>query len=127
MQPLYYRLLLPNKPQRAVLHVRGVARREPHPWRHVGHALQEIAEPLPLVPPGVYSLPQQRDVAGPTLHQPLDLAENVLHRSADHAPPHRRYYAVAALVIAPRHDGDERAVLALGARELRRVGLLHRR
>src|SRR5215207_231401 len=127
VQPLYYRLLLPDGPQRPVLHVGGMAGREPYPRRSIGHALQKVAEPPAVVPPGVHCLPEERYVPGPALDQPLHLLQHVLHRAAYRASSHTRHYAVAALVVATGHYRDERPVVALRPREIRRVRLPHRR
>src|ERR671917_535964 len=127
VQPLHDRAPLPDGPERSVLHVGGVARRERDPWRPVGHGLEEVAEALALVPPGVHGLAEQGDVLRPRSDQPVHLGDHALLCATDHPAPHGRHYAVAALVVAAGHYRDVGRVLAFGPPEIRRVGFLHRR
>src|SRR5215212_170987 len=127
VEALYYGLPLPDGPQRAVLHVGRVARRKPHARRLLRDGLEKVAESLAFVSPRVHRLTQERYVSGAASDEALHLPEHTLHRAADHTPPHRRDYAVTALVVAPGHYRDEGVVPALRARQLRRVRLLHGR
>src|SRR3712207_1968058 len=127
MEPLHDGIALPDGPERAVLHVGRVARREPYPRRPLRDGLQKIAEPLSLVPPRVHRLAQESNVAGAAGYEVLHLPDHAPHRAADHAPPNGRDYAVTALVVAPGHDRDEDAVPTLRARQIGRVRLPHRR
>src|SRR5215211_7699510 len=104
-----------------------MARRKPHAGRALRNGLEEVAEPLTLVPPRIHRLAKQCYVSCAPCDEVLYLPDHTPHRTADHSPPHRRDYAVAALIIAPGHYRDEGVVLALRARQLRRVRLPHRR
>src|SRR3712207_3937272 len=125
MKPPHDRVLLPDKPQGPVLHVRREARREPHPWRLLRHALQKVAEPLATLPPGIYRLSQERHVPRAGDDQTSDLLHHVHHRPTHHPAPDGWHHAVAALVVAAGHYGDERRVPAFCSRKLRRACFLH--
>src|SRR5215210_313563 len=127
VKALHDGILLPDSPQRTVLHVGWVARRKPHARRTLRDGLQEVAEPLALVPPRVHRLAEKRYVSRAPGDEVLDLPDHAPHRAADHAPPHGRDYAVTALVVAPGHYRDEGVVLALRAWQLGRVRLPHSR
>src|SRR5918997_1546441 len=127
VEPLDYRVLPPDSPERAVLHVGRVAGRERDPRRPVGHGLQKVAEAVPLVPPRVDGLAEQGHVSGAGGDQTVDLGEHTFLAPADHPAPHGGHYAVAALVVAARHYGDEGGVLPFRSWEIRGVRLLHRR
>src|SRR5215210_3950628 len=116
MQPLYDSFPLANRPERPILHVRRMARRKPHARRLLRDGLQKVAEPLAFMPPGVHGLAEKRHVVGAALNEPLDLPDHTPYRPADHTSPHRRHYAITALVVAPGHDRDESAVLPLRSR-----------
>src|SRR5919112_90794 len=123
MEPLHDGIPHPDGPERAVLHVGRVARRKPHARRALRDGLQEVAEPLALVPPRIHRLAQQRHVAGPGGDEVLYLPDYAFHRATCHTPPHGRDYAVTALVVAPGHYRDEGVVLARRARQFRGVRL----
>src|SRR5918998_2875246 len=125
MKPLDDGIPLPDSPKRAVLHVGGVARCKPYPRRPIGDGLQEIAEPLALVPPRVDRLAQKRNVTRAAGDEVLYLPDHTPHRAADHSPPHGGDYAVTALVVATGHDRDEGVVPALRARQFGSVRLSH--
>src|SRR5215210_761606 len=103
MKPPHDRVLLADEPQGPVLHVRRMARRKPHSRRLVRDPLQEIAKPLPVLPPGIHRLPEQRHIPRAGVDQPPDLLDHILHRPARHSTSHRWHHTVTTLVITTGH------------------------
>src|SRR5919199_1671725 len=116
MEPLDDVVLLTDEPQGPILHVRWMARREPHPRRLLRHPLQKVAESPPALPPRIDRLPEQRYVPRAGADQAPHLREDVLHGPAYHPAPHGRHHAVAAFVVAARHHGYEGRVVAFRSR-----------